>query len=246
MPEVATTQKAKPRSDRRVVRTKRMLRDALAELIEEKGFERITVCDLTERADINRGTFYTHYKDKNDLLCQSEDELIEGIVELQSGLSEVKLDEFIDCYMNNRPLPFIVTLYDYLRKNGTFVRALLGPQGDPAFEPRLREIVETNVRENVLATKYRESNDRLIGYYIAYFTSAELGLIRHWLESGMRESSEDMALIVMSIMFMRPGDAIEMHSAQSLPAGFGLLIDEHASITKAQDTSSSHGRGWSA
>ena len=210
---------SKPKSlDRRVLRTKRMLRDALAELIEEKGFERITVCDLTERADINRGTFYTHYRDKNDLLRQSEDDIISDITEIQKGLTKVRLEEFIDCYLYNKPLPFIVTLYDYLRKNGKFVRALMGPKGDPAFMPRLRDIVAKNVKENVLNPKYRENSDKLTDYYISYYATAQLGVIRLWLETGMEESSEEMALIVTSIMFMRPGDAIEMHSAQPLPA----------------------------
>ncbi|NTU88756.1 MAG: TetR/AcrR family transcriptional regulator [Actinobacteria bacterium] len=200
----------KKTADRRVVRTKKMLRDALAELIEDKGFEAITVCDLTERADINRGTFYAHYKDKTDLLVQSENDLIEAVLEIQSGLVEMSMAELLDCYVNNKPLPFAVALYRYLGDNGRFVRALIGPKGDPGFTPRLKEVIARNILENVLSEKYRENMTPLTKYYMAYYTSAQLGVIEHWFESGMNEDPEEMARIVLSIMFMRPGDAIEM------------------------------------
>ncbi|EEL70861.1 hypothetical protein IGA_00005 [Bacillus cereus HuA3-9] len=54
-------------TDLRVARTKEAIRDALTELINEKGFDSITVKDITARANINRGTFYLHYRDKYDL-----------------------------------------------------------------------------------------------------------------------------------------------------------------------------------
>jgi AcrR family transcriptional regulator len=62
--------------DRRIVRTKVAIREALVSLVEEKGFEALSVSDLTRRADINRGTFYLHYQDKFDLLEQTETEII--------------------------------------------------------------------------------------------------------------------------------------------------------------------------
>ncbi|WMT38879.1 helix-turn-helix domain-containing protein [Paenibacillus sp. D2_2] len=66
--------------DKRVMRTKAVIREALTQLIEEKGFEALTVKDITTRAEINRGTFYLHYRDKYDLLEQSEQELIQGLI----------------------------------------------------------------------------------------------------------------------------------------------------------------------
>jgi len=52
--------------DRRIARTKAAIREALVALIEEKGFDALTVKDIATRANINRGTFYLHYKDKFD------------------------------------------------------------------------------------------------------------------------------------------------------------------------------------
>jgi len=57
--------------DPRVKRTRRLLQQALAELLGEKTFQSITVQDITERAEVNRATFYAHFEDKYDLLNYS-------------------------------------------------------------------------------------------------------------------------------------------------------------------------------
>ena len=57
----------KKNSDRRKERTKRHLSEALVELVKEKRFDDISVQNLIDRADIGRSTFYTHFRDKEDL-----------------------------------------------------------------------------------------------------------------------------------------------------------------------------------
>ena len=65
--------------DRRVRKTKRQLRLALMKLMAEKSVKDISVRELAAIADINRGTFYIHYKDVYDLLSSLEDELADGL-----------------------------------------------------------------------------------------------------------------------------------------------------------------------
>ena len=65
----------KKKTDRRVERTRQLLRDALVSLILEKGYQRITVQDIIDRANVGRSTFYSHYQDKEDLLFSGFDEL---------------------------------------------------------------------------------------------------------------------------------------------------------------------------
>lgn len=200
--------------DRRVVRTKRLIREALAELIEEDGLEGITVCNLTERADINRGTFYAHYKDKSDLLEKTENEIIDAVTLLQSKATVLTVEDLLNAYHNDEPMPFAVALFRYIHENGNFIRALIGPKGDPAFQPRLQEIVSRNTIEYILTPKYRNSSSPLVHYYVSYYTTAQLGVIKEWLESGMKESPEEMARIVINIMFLSPGEAIEMNEGK--------------------------------
>jgi AcrR family transcriptional regulator len=63
------------KTDRRVERTRQLLRDALVALILEKGYQKITVQDIIDRANVGRSTFYSHYQDKEDLLFSGFDEL---------------------------------------------------------------------------------------------------------------------------------------------------------------------------
>jgi AcrR family transcriptional regulator len=61
--------------DRRVQRTRQLLQDALVSLILEKGYQKITIQDIIDRANVGRSTFYSHYRDKDDLLVSGFDEL---------------------------------------------------------------------------------------------------------------------------------------------------------------------------
>ena len=73
---------ARETEDRRVRKTKKQLRSALTSLLLEKDISRITVRDVADRADVNRGTFYAHYSDVYDLLRQLEDDLLTHLDEV--------------------------------------------------------------------------------------------------------------------------------------------------------------------
>ena len=68
-------QPMKNKTDRRIQRTRQSLRNALLELIKEKGFDAISTEEITERANVGRATFYLHYKDKEDLLLEEFSEM---------------------------------------------------------------------------------------------------------------------------------------------------------------------------
>src|SRR5690348_13436851 len=73
------------KEDRRKERTRQLLRDALLELISEKGYEAITLQDITDRANVARPTFYLHFKDKQDLLFSSIREIYDDLVARQNN-----------------------------------------------------------------------------------------------------------------------------------------------------------------
>lgn len=204
------TTKAVVPVDRRVVRTRAALKVALIELIEERGLEGFNASDLCARADINRGTFYNHYKDKEDLLFQLEDEVMTGIEQCQSGIGSANISLFFLHSAFKKPASFLVELFDYLRGEGDFLHAVLGPGGDHAFSLRLRDSVCENIVQGILHEKYRDDPDPFVGYYVAFFASAYLGLITRWIDTGMNESDEEMALISQRMLFIKPGEAIQL------------------------------------
>lgn len=204
-----TTAPAAPQ-DRRITRSKRALRAALIELMEERGFDGFSVNDLCERADLNRGTFYNHFHDKEALLATLEDGVMCHLECFQAQMQNLTVRELLKYRARKRPLPFLVELFDYLREQGDFMHAVLGPGGDIRFGPRLRDSVCTNLIQSILHERYRNDPEPFVRYYVAFYASAYLGVIERWIETGMHESSEEMALIAMRLLFIKPGKPIEL------------------------------------
>ena len=177
------------RLDPRVIRTRRLLRDALMALITEKGYNAITVQDITERATLNRTTFYLHYRDKDDLLFQ--------------GMAEV-LDELT----NRHPLPVtenkrlsveetwesILSDFEHIEQHAAFYRVMLGKQGVPEFNQRLREYVfAVTSRRLEHALGELPAGPVPTNLVLGYIASAYVGVIQWWLENDMPYTPAEIA-----------------------------------------------------
>ena len=196
--------------NRNAQRSRRLLKEAFMELLAEKPYESITVSDVARKADLNRGTFYNHFRDKDDLLAQLEAEVMEDLERFQVQMRNLTVHELLGYRARKKPLPLLVGLFDYLREQGAFLHAVLGSGGDVGFGPRLRDSLCTNLVQSVLHERYRNDPEPFVGYYVAFFASAYLGVITRWIETGMRESSEEMALIAMRLFFIKPGESIKL------------------------------------
>lgn len=187
------------REDRRIRQTKEKLRNALAELMKEKGFESIRIHDLTERADINRGTFYLHYKDKYDLLEQNENEIIQDIVHIHEEAK--KTEHAKHPRPPSEPASIFVHLFEYLQENSDFIQVLLGKNGHYSFQTKLKTILRENMLKKFLNAQLEKRMLIPIEYFSSYVISAHLGIIQQWVEGGMKESPKEMALIITRITF---------------------------------------------
>ncbi|MDO5044086.1 MAG: TetR-like C-terminal domain-containing protein [Coriobacteriia bacterium] len=198
------TEISKP--DRRSVRTRKRLRNALALETLEVGLDSVTVSNLTERADINRRTFYTHYKDVPDMVEHCEQECIDELAALLDSVVDTSLDDLFAAMRNGEAYPGAQVIFDFIKENATFMRAMLGPKGDGHMGLKLKEIIWDHVRFRFLHGIDSRVLGPIFDYYVEYNISAILGVILRWLNNDMKESSEDMAKIVTFIMFVRPGD----------------------------------------
>lgn len=196
--------------DRRITRSKRALRDALVELIEERGLTNFSASDLCARADLNRGTLYNNFGDMEGLIAALEDDIMDDLENLQSCMQQLSLKDVLRYRVNKKPMPFLVKLFDYLREQGDFLHAIMGPKGDPSFGPRVRDAVCTEIIQTILHERYRSDPSPFVQYYVAFYASAYLGVITHWIETGMKESSQEMALVAMRLFFIKPGDPIRL------------------------------------
>lgn len=209
-PAPAAPAPAAAERDPRIARSRAALREAFITLVEEHGIDGFSVGDLCTSAGLNRGTFYNHFRDKESLLASFEDEVIEGLGGVLAKFQNIKLRELAACSLTHRPLPMLVELYDYLREEGPFLHAMLGPGGDARFGMRLREAVCDRFVRSLLHERYQNDPSAFTRYYISFYSGAYLGVISEWIDSGMTETSEEMALISMRLLFIKPGESIKM------------------------------------
>lgn len=171
------------REDRRVVKTKRMLRAALAKLMAEKSVNRITVRELTDIVDINRATFYAHYTDIYDLVEQTEKEIYENLQEL---LNQHALD-----YDGIDIRPLLRALFQFIANDAEMGFALLCRHGDVAFFQRIQALVGDYFKAQW--QRFNSDADSRWRQPFIFVLSGCTGMMQYWLEHGMQETPEELA-----------------------------------------------------
>lgn len=177
--------------DRRIRKTRKLLRQCLAALLKEKRIQDITVREISDMADINRGTFYLHYKDVFDLMDQIESELLE---ELEDVLNHYQAGDLL-----SKPSGIFSEVYSLVRDNADMVSILIGDNGDLNFVNRLNAIVrEKCLKDWVEFTCPRDSVS--FDAYFSFIVSGHIGIVQYWLNSGMQETPEQLARMTEQIM----------------------------------------------
>ncbi|PJZ00670.1 MULTISPECIES: TetR/AcrR family transcriptional regulator [Bacillus] len=192
----------KRKVDPRIRRTNQYLRDALIALLKEKDANSITIQEITEKADLTRGTFYLHYQDKQDFLFQSMTEVLDDLirqVKPETPVEPVSIDE------DHPPLSF-VKLFEYIHEHAEYFQVMLSDRGLPQFRSLMAEFVQKRIYEELLSS-IKES-DKAVQVpkeiLISYITSAHIGVICSWLESGMKYSPLFMANQLTRLTLLGP------------------------------------------
>ncbi|MDI6619761.1 MAG: TetR/AcrR family transcriptional regulator C-terminal domain-containing protein [Clostridiales bacterium] len=171
-------------ADRRIRKTKKLLRQGLTELLEKKSAKDITVRELSERVDINRGTFYLHYKDIFDMIEQIEMEMFRDFHDV---LAKHPLKS-----LNGKPLPMLIDVFRFVAENSDMCKALIGKNGDIAFINRLKDVVKDRCLNDWMEI-FDTGKSQNFGYFYSFIVSGCIGLLQNWLENGLKESPEYMA-----------------------------------------------------
>lgn len=180
-------------NDRRVRKTRAQLRAALSALLQEKEIKDITVRELTERADLNRGTFYCHYKDIYDMLEQVQTEMLEELTGLLNAYTPEQLRRGIR--------PILLDVFQLVDRNADLFTALLGGARDTAPMLQLNRIVH----EKVLGEWWSAIGGGAEGgaYYLDFLVAGALGLVDRWLRTGRKEKPAEMAELTEGIVLGR-------------------------------------------
>jgi AcrR family transcriptional regulator len=172
------------KEDRRVRRTKKLLTHALTKLLEKKQVNEITVKELTDLADMNRGTFYLYYKDIYDMLEKIEDEMFQ------------KLDVIAQTHehgdITQEVKPILLDLFRFIGENQEMCRILLSPNGDINFLHRLYEAIRERIRE-IWADQVEAVSEKEFDYRYSFVVLGCAGMIRAWVNRNCQETDLQMA-----------------------------------------------------
>ena len=184
--------------DRRILKTRKIIKDSFVELVNEIGFEKVTVKNITEKANINRGTFYLHYKDKYDLLEQSQNEILNEIKEIVILASqEVKSSLSLNSIGNIEP--FLVRLYTYIGENADLMPIILNSNEHSSFINDFKSLIQYYI-VNFISSNDRINKEISGKYMLEILSSIHIGVIQKWISDGMIESPEEISSMLSNII----------------------------------------------
>ena len=175
-------------SDRRVKYTKMVLRESLLKLMADKPINKITIKEICESADVNRGTFYTHYNDQYDLLKQIQDEFASEVKELLSNRPSSEADS----------LDMITKVVTYFTEQRSLCKILFSDKGDFDFINRLMR----NAYDDTLdewGSNLKNPNPKRLEMIYSFLSNGSAAVIQKWVFGDMSEPPQDIARLIMQI-----------------------------------------------
>lgn len=190
--------------DRRQRKTRSAILTSCLSLIQEKDFQKITVNEIAERADINRGTYYLHFEDKYDMIHSFEKEMIDKIEYVivknlpkrrsNQLFLETRFDTLVHilkCYEANREL-----LHFLLKANYS------------SFQTKLRKQLKRIFTEEVYPKLEKLEHDIPVDLVIILLTSLSLSLAEYAYESQMPIDIEQTARFLFNLVLKGPAKTL--------------------------------------
>lgn len=178
-----------PVNNLRMRRTQKLLREALIELIEERGFDALTIGELTERAMVSRAAFYRNYQDKYDLVEQIFEEAMSALLKAVGDLGQ------------KHPAEVWVMFFEHIARYDRLYRALLGRKGSAWFVNKMRASLAGLIKER--GTLPHGSNSSILPAHSSHpfsdtfvpdiVSTMFVEAITWWLEHGQPYTSKEMA-----------------------------------------------------
>ncbi len=205
------------KQDRRIERTRQLLSKALMDLIIERGYESITIQDITDRANVSRTTFYLHFRDKDELLFASMTKIYDGLVTghegfMPMGVTEADYDQ-VQCDASD---------FEHVAEYADFYRVMLSKKGSVTFVLQVLSYLTDMMKPGLEAKLNGHTPQVPLDLIASFLAGAEVGVMKWWIESDMQYSAEEMARMQFFL------------SVFGLKWALGREQDEAAETTEAQ------------
>ena len=174
------------KEDRRIRRTQKLLKDSLVKLMSRKEFKDITIKEITELADLNRGTFYLHYSDTYGLLKSMETDVLDDFQEM--------IDNYLKMGPETNLLPVLVPIIHYIVENTEICQNLFENNFSSDFHKDFKNLIHKNgltIIEKLFPNYKSSASD----YFFEFITYGLIGILKKWLDSGMPQSEEEIGRI---------------------------------------------------
>lgn len=175
--------------NRSVRNTKKKLRDGLLTLMKDKPINEITAKELTESVDVNRGTFYFHYSDVYSLLGSIEDDFFAHFDQALNEMSPA------DCNAQSH----LAQIFSFMGENQDLCRIMLGRNGDMIFVERVKRLVEDKCAR-FWRMMVPNTGSAQIELYNAFVVNGCIGIVKKWLDNGLKEKPEEISRLVATIV----------------------------------------------
>ena len=177
----------KPTIDRRIKYTKAQLENAMVELLKSNHISKITVTSLCDIADINRSTFYSHYKDQYDLLERMSRDAVDNItlyLESFGGGGETPVSD-----------TNLSILLDYAKSNAELFKAFLSENCDTVFQKDIMKLF------HIIPMFFNiDANERTSEYLTGFMLAGCISILKRWLLEGMPESTQEMSEMILHVV----------------------------------------------
>ncbi|MEH7513078.1 TetR-like C-terminal domain-containing protein [Gottfriedia acidiceleris] len=178
--------KDKTKVDPRIIRTRQLIKDAFIDLLQEMDLNKITVNRISERATVNRVTFYLHYRDIQDMMEKMALEMGEKLGQIMRDSTTYKSIEETDSVK-------LLNLLEHIAQNSKFYKVVLASTKTPIFTEQLLKIITETITKRREIDSLHIKTDIQKDIIIWYGSSALIGTIVSWLRNDMPYTPQYLA-----------------------------------------------------
>lgn len=185
------------KEDLRTKRTRKMILEAFINLVEEKGYEHVTVSDIANQAMINRATFYAHFKDKQDVYDYIFKEALEQFMNV---LAPVQLGRTNQLQLH--AIEQIIThIFEKIQENRVFFKTVLNAHGNEQLRKQISQILRSTYANIFDQVEIREKDFIVpIDFIIEYMSSTFMSILHWWINQEISFSPKQMAQLIIKLV----------------------------------------------
>lgn len=186
---------AKP-LDRRAERSRNLILEALFALMTERGYERLTIQNLIDRAGVGRATFYAHFESKDELLATSIGRLRAWLVQMRDAAPE-------------RRLAFTLPFFQHLASHRRIYQMTVARESETSVEQHIRRMLAELVHEDLMRWRTANTSKAAIDLATQYVVGALWSTLVWWMESPSSLPPEELDAVFQRMTF--PGLSVTLN-----------------------------------